>query len=365
MGLLNIMKRIYFYLGTSAEFIKLAPVFKELKKRKVKFKVISSGQTKLNFEDLENFTGISQADISLNEKLDKSSLFIFFFWALHALIDSYFSLKKEFKGLNKKNSYFIIHGDTVTSSIGAITAKLHGLKLVHIESGYFSFHYSEPFPEEICKTINVHFSDILFSPTDWAKNNLKKFKKPAISTKYNTIIESFWWAMSRKIRFPEINGGKKFYVLIMHRQEHVIFRKEWTKKIMEFVIKHADKNLTCVVLNHPLTVEIIKSLNLNKSKIEIVQNFAYPKFIKLLSKAEFIATDSATIQQEAYYLGKPFLRLSDYSEQSEGLGENAVLYQSDNRRVIDFLKNYTAYKRKTIQPRSKPAKIIVDYLLSH
>lgn len=358
-------KKIYFFLGTAAEFTKLAPVFRELKKRNIQFKIISSGQTNLNFKQLEEFTGVKKADIVLYEKFDKSSVFIFFFWAVRALIQGYFILRKEFTGLNKKNVYFIIHGDTVTSSIGAIIAKLYGLKLVHIESGYFSFHFAEPFPEEICKTFNAHFADILFPPTDWAKSNLKKYKKPVVSTKFNTIIESFWWAMNKKLRFPELSSYKNFYIMIMHRQEHVLWKKNWTRDIMEFVIKNADRDLTCIVLSHPLTVEIINSLNLGKKKIKIISGFEYPKFIKFLNKAEFIVTDSATIQQEAYYLGKPFLRLNDYCEQTEGLDQNVVLYQSNNKSVLDFLKNYRRYKRKPIYYEDRPAKIIIDYLLTH
>jgi UDP-N-acetylglucosamine 2-epimerase (non-hydrolysing) len=65
-----------------------------------------------------------------------------------------------------------VHGDTVTSTIGACLAKLLGLVLVHVEAGYFSRNFLEPFPEEICKNINSYLADIMFAPTDWALKNL-------------------------------------------------------------------------------------------------------------------------------------------------------------------------------------------------
>jgi UDP-N-acetylglucosamine 2-epimerase (non-hydrolysing) len=205
----------------------------------------------------------------------------------------------------------------------------------------------------------------MFAPTDWALENIKNFNGIKKSTKYNTNIDSFWWAMNQKASLPKNLKGEKYYLLIVHRQEHVVFKKEWTKQIMEFVIKQADKKITCVILNHPLTIEIINSLSLKSKKIKIIDQLSYPQFLKVLQKAEFIATDSATIQQEAFYLGKPYLGLADYSVQTEGIGENAVLSKSNYMVIKDFINNYQIYQRAEIRPKKSPAKIIVNYLSSN
>src|SRR5438874_8443590 len=115
-------KKFYFFIGTNAELIKLAAVFRRLKEKRIEYKIIVSGQNKVNFEFLKDFSKVSAADITLKEKVNKSSLLLFAFWALRTLIVGAVTLRKEFKGLNKKNSYFIIHGDTVTSLIGGIIA---------------------------------------------------------------------------------------------------------------------------------------------------------------------------------------------------------------------------------------------------
>lgn len=357
-------KKIYFFIGTVAEFNKLTPVFKELQSRKIPFKIIDSGQNQINYSDFTKYLGGIKPNLVINPKVNKSSMLIFLFWATTTFFKSIFKLRKEFKGLNKKNSYFIIHGDTVTSTIGAFLAKIFSLKLVHIEAGYFSHNFLEPFPEEICKHINSFLADIMFAPTDWALKNLKNFKGEKISTKYNTNIDSFWWAMKQKTK-PFKAMKRKFYLLIVHRQEHVMFKKNWTKEIMEFVIMNSNKGLDCVLLNHPLIIEIVKSLNLSfrSSSIKMLSLISYPEFLRLFKQAEYVATDSATMQQEAFYMGKPYLGLADFSVQTEGLTQNAVLSKSNKKVIKNFLKNYKNYESRLVKPKISPSKIIVDFLL--
>jgi UDP-N-acetylglucosamine 2-epimerase (non-hydrolysing) len=367
MGILNNMKKIYFFIGTSAEYIKLAPVIKELKKRNLAFKIITSGQTKVRFKDLFPFTGEVIPSIMFQEKKNKASSIHFLFWAVKAFFIALIKLKRELKGCNKDNTYLIIHGDTVTSTIGAFIGFLYQVRLVHIEAGYRSFNFFEPFPEEICRTLNIHLADLLFSPTDWAKKNVKKMKGIKVSTHYNTNIETLQWAAKQKSKIKSITKQKKYYLLILHRQEHVIFRKEWTRDVMDFVIKNADKNLTCFVLNHPLTLNIIKSLDIGSraKNIQIIPPLPYPEFISLMKNAEFIASDGASFQQETYFLGKPLLILRNFTEQTEGLKHNAVLYQDNKEVITNFLNNYKKFEKKPITFIIPPSKIVVDYLVKH
>lgn len=241
-------KQIYFFLGTSAELIKLAPIIRELQVRKIKYKVISSGQNRINFEDLTGLIGLIKPDIAFKEKINRSSVFHFLFWTVKTLLISAVLLRKEFRGFKKRDLYFVIHGDTVSSSVGALIAKLYRIKLVHVESGDLSSNLFEPFPEEICRNINIRLADILFSPNKWAMGNLKDVRGVKINTQQNTLLESFVWAIKRKLIKKNLLKNKKYYILIMHRQENVIFKKDWSRKTLEFIVKNADPNLDCLVL---------------------------------------------------------------------------------------------------------------------
>lgn len=357
-------KKIYFFMGTTAEFIKLSPIIKELKSRKKPFKIITSGQNKIHFEDLKGYVGDIKTDISLPSKANKFSIFLFGIWALKTLVYCLFTLRREFKGLNKDNSYLFIHGDTVSSLLGCLIGFYYGLKIVHVESGLRSFNFLEPFPEEICRYINIHLADILFAPTNWAFNNLKGLKGEKINTHENTLIETFSWAIKQKCVSPLKDIGK-YYILIMHRQEHMYFQKEWTKKILELIIESSAENLNCIFLMNPLTIgflEQIKLQNKINKKVIISSHMSYSDFMNLMKNAEFIATDGCTNQEEAFYLGLPMLALRNLTERIEGLNANVVISKDDQFLIKKFLNHYKSYRKSIHLTKNRPSKIIVDYL---
>lgn len=358
-------KRIYFFIGTSAELIKIAPIIRELEKRKISFKIIYSGQNHLRFSDLYGFIQKQKADILFPEKKNKSSLYHFAFWAVRTFLLGLVRLRKEFKAIDKQYTYFIIHGDTISSLMGNVLAKIFRVKLVLIECGDLSFHLNEPFPEEICRNLNMLTADILFPPNEWAMNNVKAAKGEIINTKYNTLIESFTWAMNTKLKNKEVNQFKNYYILSLHRQENVIFGKKRSKDMLRFVIENANPKLKCLIISHPLTLDIITSLGyqINKhSNIEVIPQLPYTDFMKLMKNAEFIATDSAFNQLETYLMGVPYLGLRNYTEQIEGLYDNVVICKGDKKIMREFLDNYKKYKTNAIQVKQRPSVIIVDYL---
>lgn len=362
-------KRIYFFIGTTAELIKIAPVIKEAKSRKIDFKIISSGQGDLLSGELSDYLKSFKVDISFRKKSKKSSILLFIFWAVRTLAISLISLRKEFKGLNKKNSYFIIHGDTISSLLGAIIATVYGLKLIHIESGLRSFNFFEPFPEELSRYVVSQLSDVHFCPNKWSLDNLKKNKGIKINTFQNTLIETFWWAMAQKEELKELDDIEgKYFILVMHRQEHVIFGKKESAKIIKLILTNSKKNLTCILMTYSTSLDflITSGSNLhNTRKILLTPRLRYKDFMKLISGAEYICTDGGSNQEEMFYMGKPCLLLRKYTERKEGLGENVVLSNLEEKKIIDFLTNYKNYKRGKVRFHTRPSKIIMDYLVSN
>lgn len=367
----KLKRKIYFFVGTTTELIKLAPIIKELEKRQIKFKIITSGQTKVNFEELAFLINKKKADISLGEKQNRSSVIMFFFWSIYTIFKTP-ALKNEFKGLNKNNSYFIVHGDPVSSLIGAIIAKIYGLTLVHIESGLRSFNFLEPFPEEICRVIISKIADIHFCPNEWSIKNLSKEKGLKINTKQNTMIESCFSVLTKfknlKIDLKVTN--KKYFVLIVHRQEHVVFGKEKSRELIEHIIKNIPKNMKCVFITHATTMDFLNSVGFklseeDKKKVIFAPRLKYIEFVNLMNRSAFLITDGGSNQEEAYYMGLPCLLVRNYTERIEGLNDNVVLSKSNKRVISEFMKNYKKYIRSKIILIQKPSKIIVDTLVNY
>ncbi|MBI2196485.1 UDP-N-acetylglucosamine 2-epimerase [Candidatus Daviesbacteria bacterium] len=365
-------ENIYFFIGTTAELIKLAPVLQELKKRKKTFKIISSNQNILHFEELRYILGkqeIYYKNVLKHTRMPNNLYLRFVVWAIKTLGNFHLYFNNEFRNIDKRNSFFIVHGDTVSSLIGAIAAKIQGLRLVHIESGLRSFNFLEPFPEELCRFIISRLASIHFCPNSWSVKNLKKIGRVKINTLNNTLIETLQTTLrNTKDSIIRIIPKTKYFILVLHRQEHILFRKNFTKRIIKIFSEYTSSNLVCVLVLHKLTSDFMKKEGLWKEirknrNFVFVPRLPYSQFITLMAKAEFIATDGGSNQEEAYYLGKPCLILRNVTERIEGLGENALLSHANEQIIRDFVKNYKKYQRRSISYTIPPSKIIVDYLL--
>ncbi len=364
----------HFFIGTTAELIKLAPVLKELDKRKVEFRIIASGQNKLEFNYFKPLIGEQKIYYKLMIKQTNLPSFYsrFVIWTIKTLINFLFYFGNQMKEVDKKRTFFIIQGDTVSTLIGAIVGKIYGMKLVHIESGLRSFNFLEPFPEEISRFIISKLADIHFCPNEWSANNLKNYRGAKIITGQNTLYESCQQALKVKIDLKYLKrvGQKKYFLFILHRQEHLLYKKGTAKKYINILTSSANQDLKCIFVLHKLTDGFLKNQGLlddikNNPNIVTVPRLPYFEFMKILSEAEFIATDGGSNQEEAYYLGKPCLILRNVTERIEGLGQNAVLTRGNNEIINDFIKNYERYERKPIYFKIPPSKIIVDSLIKY
>lgn len=366
----GVPKEVFLFVGTTAELIKLAPVIRELRERKISFTIVASGQNDIHFEEFVSFIGDVKIIYAVTPKSKEPSLFLFSLWAVKTFFSLTIGMYGHFKGLDKTNSLFIVHGDTVSSLMGTLVARLYGLKIVHIESGLRSFSFLEPFPEELCRFIVSRLADVHFSPNSWSLNNLSHVKGEKINTQQNTLIESFSSVMKEKSTHPLVKQlakeRKPYYVLVVHRQEHVLFGRKKTAGTVRYVLSEAPKKLRCIFLVHDISTDFLHDLgkvipqDIAGSMMR-VDRLPYGDFMHLLKGAEFMVTDGGSNQEELYYMGKPCLLLRNRTERIEGLHENVVLGK-DNRRIIrEFLVHYRRYVRKPIMV-SHPSKIIVDYL---
>ncbi len=365
---------IYFFIGTTAELIKLTPVINEFRKRNIKFTIIASGQNDIRFEEFAQEIGDAEILYAITPKSKESSMFSFIVWSIRTFFSLLIGMKTIFKKLNKSNSLFIVHGDTISSLMGSLVARVYGLKLVHIESGLRSFHFFEPFPEEISRYLISRMADIHFCPNEWAVNNLTSKHGEKVNTFQNTLIETFWSAMKVKSTHSLLREltrqNKKYFVLVIHRQEHVLFKKKETAEILQRVLQAVSQDLECVFMVHDLSANFIKVMSAVvpqkiTGNIKRISRLPYGDFMHLLEHSEFMITDGGSNQEEMYYMGKPCLLLRNYTERVEGLGENVILSKNNPEVISKFLKHYQDYKRSTVKISKTPSTIITDYLFPH
>jgi len=354
-------KQIYFYIGTEAELLKLLPVIKELEGRDYPFKVIFSGQNKIGDSYLLDLLNKKEPDILITKKQLKqsvTSLFTWFFWAFYRTV---FVFRLVSRDISDKKMV-VVQGDTLSTVIGSVAGKFCGFEVAHVEAGYRSHNWLQPFPEEIDRVIVSYFTDYHFYPNKETLSNIKDRRGEKICTHYNTNIESLDLALKNNARNSKkiIKDKRKYFIFIMHRQENVL-NKSLVKKVLK-TIDIISQEINCIFIKHSYTDEAVRGHRF-KGQVRIVNKIPFFDFISLLKDSEFIITDGGGNQQESYFLGKPCLILRKVAEGAEGLGQNAVLSGLDIGKILSFVKNYQHYKIDKISPTISPSKIIVDNIL--
>ena len=351
-------------IGTRAQLIKMAPVIKELEKHKHDFQILLTGQHKETIDTLlEDFT-IKTKPIQLEIQNEISSMRKMFLWFPRTLIKMFNKRKQLFEG--KKTSWIIVHGDTLSTLLGAIVGKFTSCKVAHIESGLRSYSFFSPFPEEITRICTFYLADVGFCPGNWAVENLKKYPIESVNTFQNTIIDSVKVAIaSNKI----INVPNKPYAVVsIHRFEN-IYKKKRFVKILD-IINYISKDYHLLFVLHPSTKKRLKKYKkisplLSNPNISLINRMGYIDFIKLLSKAKFVITDGGSNQEELSYLNIPTLVMRNATERPEGIGKTAVL-NGFNQDIVDkfIAKINNTTNMSQFNSLDHPSKLISDYIIS-
>lgn len=353
---------IHIVLGTKAQLIKMAPVMRELSDRNIAYNYISTGQHKETIDDiLDNFR-IKKPDHQLYDGKDITSIFQMAAWSLKILYKLYAG-RKEIFGSDKKG-IVLVHGDTLSTVLGALAAKFAGLKCGHVESGLRSFNLMQPFPEEIFRLMTFRLSDLMFCPGQWAADNLKKYRGRKIDTGLNTLYDSLKKAEPAIDEIKDVViPGSDYAVATLHRFENVKDKNNLAKIVQH--IENISKKIKVVFILHKITEKNLKKFGLI-GRLEILPGlelrprYDYFRFIKLLKSSEFVISDGGSNQEECSYLGKPVLLFRNVTERNEGIGENAVLSKFDPAVIDDFTENYRTYAKEPVKADKTPSAVIAD-----
>jgi len=288
-----------------------------------------------------------------------------FFGVSANLWKNYRKIKKATK--NNEPSLVIVHGDTITTVIGAIYGRLLGLKVAHVEAGLRSFNWFHPFPEEIDRHIVSRVANFHFAPGDTPMHNLRDVKGEKINTKLNTVKDSLLLAAQQKGALPK-GIPKKYGVVSIHRNE-LLSQTQELETFLSILQEYASRGTPLVYLDHPVTAKKIQSLKLDHylegKNIVRIPKLSYNLFMALLNGSDFVVTDSGGLQEESAYLNIPCLIHRKATEREEGLGANVVLSKYDERIVRDFMDDPEKFRSKQTALNVSPTKIIRDFLAAN
>lgn len=355
---------IHVFIGTKAQLIKMAPIMVELQDRGIPYNFIFSGQHKATVSNIRREFGIKDPDVTLYRGKDITSVMQMLIWGLRIVFKAIKNRKTIWQGDSR--GIVLNHGDTFTTLLGSVLAKLCGHRSAHVESGLRSFKLFHPFPEEAIRVLTFRLSDIYYAPGEWATSNLEKCKGLKINTKHNTLLDSLRISDNNvKEAIVEI-PNYEFALVSIHRFENIFSRKQ-LKKIVELIVIASQKMPLLFILHKPTEQKLaqfgLMSTLESAPNIELRPRYSYFQFVKLTRKATFVITDGGSNQEECHYMGKPCLIMRAATERREGLGENAVICNYD-RDILDSFLDRTFTAGPTVQSNNcSPTKIIVDSLI--
>ena len=337
--------KIASIVGARPQFIKCAPLSKELRKDHHEV-LIHTGQhydyemSKLFFDQL----GISKPDYNLGVGS-----------ALHGIQTGKMLIEIERVLLEEKPDFVLVYGDTNSTLAGALAAvKLH-IPVGHVEAGLRSF--DRTMPEEFNRILTDHASDLLFAPTNTAVDNLRR--EGITSGVYLTgdvmydVLRYSTKIAKKSGVLEEFDIRPKGYVLTtIHRPSNTDDAINLSN-ILD-VLSESGENVVFPI--HPRSLNFIKKHRLErkiKKNVFITKPVGYFDFIWLELNAKKILTDSGGIQKEAYILKVPCITLRENTEWIETVEDGwNILVGSNKEKIRDAMK--------TFRPKGKQRNVFGD-----
>ena len=355
---------IHFFIGTKAQFIKMAPVMVELRNRDIPFRYIDSGQHAELTRVLRQTFGIPEPDVCLRSGKDVSSLLSAVSWSSKLTLLSLAGKKKLRNKIFPGEGICLIHGDTLSTLFGMRMAKAAGLKIGHVEAGLRSFCIWHPFPEELIRIYCMKRCDVLFAPSVEAQNNLKamKVRGRVIKVDGNTVVDAL--RLMEKIPTTIDVPQQPFALVTCHRLE-TITRKNRLRRVVLLLNRFAERILVLFVIHTP-TSKYLKKFHLAEQispAVRILGMQNYLNFGALLRSAKLVLTDGGSIQEECAYLNKPCLILRNKTERPDGLGQNAMLWGFEDSAAEEFLAQADSLARGEVSQWPRPSAQIAEALI--
>lgn len=337
--------------GTRPEAIKMCPLVKEFQKRPKEFETIVcvTGQHREMLDQVLQIFDV-HPDFDLNIMKQGQDLTDVTARVLAGLRDIFKECRPD---------VVLVHGDTTTSTAGALAAFYAQIPVGHVEAGLRTHNIYSPWPEEMNRQITGRIATYNFSPTPLSEKNLLEEKVHGnIYVTGNTVIDALYMVVDKLkadsalaeeqnqvlaaagYDITRLNNGKKLVLITGHRRENfgdgfirmVTAMKALSEKYpkVDFVYPmHLNPNVRKPI--HEVFGE-----DLTRSNFFFIEPLQYLEFVHLMSKATIILTDSGGIQEEAPGLGKPVLVMRDTTERPEALTSGTVhLVGTDYDKIMN------------------------------
>lgn len=324
------MKKIICVVGARPNFMKMAPLYAELKSSGIFNPVIvHTGQhydyemSKVFFEDLD----LPEPNYSLTSGSGS-----------HAEQTAKIMVEFEKVLLQEKPDLVVVFGDVNSTLACSITAKKMLVPVAHVEAGLRSFDMT--MPEEVNRRVTDSISDMLFTPSrDGDECLLKEGVQPErIHLVGNIMIDSLV-KITERIREGEESEllnklgliANSYALITLHRPSNVD-DPDTLKRVFSLLSK-LSTDIPLLFPIHPRTRKKMRLFGIEEPEanaaLKLLEPMGYRQFAILMRNSRFVLTDSGGIQEETTFMGIPCLTLRPNTERpvtiTEGTNELVTL----------------------------------------
>ncbi len=243
----------------------------------------------------------------------------------------------------------LVHGDTTTALAATLAAFYRRIPVGHVEAGLRTGDRYAPYPEEMNRKLVDAIADLLFAPTDTARENLRGegAGPDGIHVTGNTVIDALHHvaALIRnddgrrralEQRFPFLDAGRRLVLVTGHRRENFGQGFENICTALACLSERDDVRIVYPVHLNPNVREPVGRILGNRANVHLIEPVDYLAFVFLMDRAHLVVTDSGGIQEEAPSLGKPVLVMRDVTERPEAVTAGTVrLVGTDRSLIVD------------------------------
>jgi UDP-N-acetylglucosamine 2-epimerase (non-hydrolysing) len=303
--------KLLHVVGARPNFMKIAPLMRALARHPDAFQQVlvhtgqhyDSNMSQVFFDELD----LPRPDVNL--EVGSGS---------HARQTAQVMEKFEPVLLSCRPDWVVVPGDVNSTLACALVASKLGVRVAHVEAGLRSFDRS--MPEEINRILTDQLSDLLFTPSRDADENLARegINPKQIFLVGNIMIDSLihllpkteerWAALSNRF------GIEKFILVTLHRPANV--DEPAALRELFSALPALARDLTVIFPVHPRTRARIESLKMSSDQpgLHLIDPLGYLDFLALQRNASLVITDSGGVQEETTYLGVPCLTIRPNTE---------------------------------------------------
>ena len=320
-----------FVVGTRPEIIKMSPIVRECAQQGIEHFILHTGQhysynlDKVFFEELHIPPAKHNLDVGsgrFGEQLGK-------------MLDG---LEKVLT--QEGPSHVLAQGDTNSVLGAALVASHLGIPFVHVEAGLRS--YNMTMQEEKNRIVADRLSQVLFPPTEWAKDILLKEGGDAenIFVTGNTIVD----ALNHYLPIAEERSNLQkfdvepgsYFLATLHRAENTDC-PETLERMLNGMGRVAQKHEIPVIFPiHPRTRARVDEFGLPMPEgLRTIEPVGFYDFLMLEKNARLVFTDSGGVQEECCVLRVPCITFRDDTERPETLHVGANVLAGTSLADLD------------------------------